>query len=99
MRVRACSVTPSHASHSLSPSPPADFSAGTREDWRDDADDFPAAALGEALGDWEGEVWVDVNNEVSTVVLRRVGVWPLLSELGQHTCTRSSGARRRRSQL
>eukprot|EP00752_Nemacystus_decipiens_P012050 g10683.t1 len=41
-----------------------DFSAGTREDWRDDADDFPEAALGEPLGDWEGEVWIDVNNEV-----------------------------------
>ncbi len=50
------------------PSPPsssaADFSAGTKEDWREDADDFPEEALGEPLGDWEGEVWVDVNNEV-----------------------------------
>lgn len=43
-----------------------DFSAGTQEDWRSDADDFPAAALGEPLGDWEGEVWVDINNEVRT---------------------------------
>lgn len=42
-----------------------DFSAGTQEDWRDDADDFPEEALGEPLGNWEGEVWVDVNNEVS----------------------------------
>lgn len=42
-----------------------DFSAGTQEDWRDDADDFPQEALGEPLGDWEGEVWVDINNEAS----------------------------------
>ena len=43
---------------------PQDFSAGTQEDWRDDALDFPEEALGAPLGDWEGEVWVDVNNEV-----------------------------------
>lgn len=46
-----------------------DFSAGTKEDWRPDADDFPAEALGEPLGDWEGEVWADVNNEVHTRVI------------------------------
>ena len=54
-------------------SPPTDFSAGTKEDWRADADDFPVASLGEALGDWEGEVWVDVNNEVSKVMAYPVG--------------------------
>eukprot|EP00903_Cladosiphon_okamuranus_P007685 g7449.t1 len=51
------------------------FSAGTRESWRDDADDFPAAALGEALGDWEGEVWVDVNNEaVREIMAARIAL-------------------------
>lgn len=45
-------------------SPAIDFSAGTKEDWREDADDFPEVALGEPLGDWQGEVWVDINNEV-----------------------------------
>ncbi len=32
------------------------------EDWRDDADDWPASALGAALDDWEGERWVDVRD-------------------------------------
>lgn len=45
--------------------PVVDFSAGTREDWRDDAEDFPEEAIGELLGDWEGEHWLDVNNEVN----------------------------------
>ncbi|CAM9675453.1 unnamed protein product [Pylaiella littoralis] len=49
------------------------FSAGTQEDWRPDADDFPAEALGEPLGDWEGEVWADVNNEdVRDVMVARL---------------------------
>lgn len=41
-----------------------DFSGGTRELWREDATDFPEEALGNPLEDWDGEVWVDVNNEV-----------------------------------
>ncbi|CAM9970119.1 unnamed protein product, partial [Scytosiphon promiscuus] len=45
------------------------FSAGTKEDWRDDADDFPEEALGEPLGDWEGEVWLDVTNEIVREVM------------------------------
>lgn len=44
----------------------ADFSAGTKEDWRTDAGDFPEEALGAPLDDWAGEVWVDVSNEVRT---------------------------------
>lgn len=47
-----------------------DFSAGTREDWRKDADDFPTEALGGPLEDWDGEVWVDVNNEVNYAIVR-----------------------------
>lgn len=35
------------------------FSAGSWEDWRDDADDFPAAVLGNGNG-WPGERWLDI---------------------------------------
>ncbi len=35
------------------------FSAGSFEDWRSDADDFPAAALGNPLDGWPGERWLD----------------------------------------
>ncbi len=38
------------------------FSAGSWEDWRDDADDFPTSAVGRALGGWEGEYWLDVTD-------------------------------------
>jgi hypothetical protein len=38
------------------------FSAGTHEDWRADADQFPAEALGKPLGDWPGEHYLDVRN-------------------------------------
>lgn len=36
------------------------FSAGTWEDWREDADDFPAEVMGEPMEDWEGERWLDI---------------------------------------
>ncbi len=36
------------------------FSAGTREDWRPDAGDFPAAVLGNDLPEWPGEKWLDI---------------------------------------
>ncbi len=39
------------------------FSAGTREDWRDDADGFAAEAIGEPLEDWPDESWLDVRHE------------------------------------
>src|SRR5258706_12492051 len=35
------------------------FSAGSREDWRPDATDFPAAAIGSPLDNWPGEAWID----------------------------------------
>src|SRR5687768_2342466 len=38
------------------------FSAGSYEDWRPDADDFPASALGNALDGWPGEWWLDVRH-------------------------------------
>lgn len=34
-------------------------SAGSWEEWRDDADDWPASVLGNDLDGWEGERWVD----------------------------------------
>jgi hypothetical protein len=36
------------------------FSAGSYEDWRDDATDFPASVIGKPLDDWEGEAWLDI---------------------------------------
>lgn len=37
------------------------FSAGTYEDWRSDASQFPAASLGSNNG-WPGEKWIDIRN-------------------------------------
>jgi hypothetical protein len=36
------------------------FSAGSYEEWRDDADQFPAQVLGDPLDDWPGERWLDI---------------------------------------
>jgi hypothetical protein len=36
------------------------FSAGSWEDWRPDADQFPVEVLGDDLPDWPGEKWLDV---------------------------------------
>jgi hypothetical protein len=36
------------------------FSAGSWEDWRPDADDFPTEVLGNDLDGWEGEKWLDI---------------------------------------
>ena len=38
------------------------FSAGTHEDWRPDADQFPETILGGDLSDWPGERWLDIRN-------------------------------------
>ena len=38
------------------------FSAGSWEDWRDDAAAFPEAALGDPLEGWEGEWWLDIRD-------------------------------------
>jgi hypothetical protein len=37
------------------------FSAGSWEDWREDARDFPDEVLGEPLDEWEGERWLDIS--------------------------------------
>ncbi|NLH48126.1 MAG: endo alpha-1,4 polygalactosaminidase [Myxococcales bacterium] len=39
------------------------FSAGSWEEWRDDAGEFPAAALGNPLEGWPDERWLDINNQ------------------------------------
>ena len=38
------------------------FSAGSYENWRPDANQFPQAALGKPLDGWEGENWLDIRN-------------------------------------
>ncbi|XP_076092015.1 uncharacterized protein LOC143063646 [Mytilus galloprovincialis] len=38
------------------------FSAGTKEDWRNDAAKFPSDGLGVPNKDWPGETWVDIRN-------------------------------------
>lgn len=36
------------------------FSAGSYENWRPDASDFPAVVLGDPLDGWPGERWLDI---------------------------------------
>lgn len=38
------------------------FSAGTWEDWREDAADFPESVLGNDLEQWPGERWLDIRD-------------------------------------
>jgi hypothetical protein len=38
------------------------ISAGTYEDWRPDASQFPASILGSNVQGWQGERWLDVRN-------------------------------------
>lgn len=40
------------------------ISVGTLEDWRSDIGDLPPDAVGEPLGDWEGENYLDITNTV-----------------------------------
>lgn len=39
------------------------FSAGSYEDWREDGDRFTAADLGDPMGDWPGENWLDIRKQ------------------------------------
>lgn len=49
------------------------FSAGSREDWRSDADQFPPEAVGRAMDGWAGEKWLDVRNSaVRTIMSNRM---------------------------
>lgn len=45
------------------------FSAGTVEDWRDDAGDFDDAAIGDPLPEWEGERWLDITDSSVLAVM------------------------------
>ncbi len=48
------------------------LSAGSREDWRPDADRFPAAVTGTELDGWPGERWLDVRQlEVLEPIMAR----------------------------
>jgi hypothetical protein len=49
------------------------FSAGSYEDWREDADLFPQNSLGNDLDGWVGEKWLDITNEeVKTSMVGRI---------------------------
>ena len=45
------------------------FSAGSYEDWREDASSFPEAALGNEMEGWD-ELWLDVRNETVREIMR-----------------------------
>ncbi|KAJ5555298.1 hypothetical protein N7535_007737 [Penicillium sp. DV-2018c] len=51
------------------------FSAGTYEDWRDDADEFDKADLGKNLDEWPGEKWLNVKSaKVRKIMQARLDV-------------------------
>ncbi|RME39056.1 MAG: endo alpha-1,4 polygalactosaminidase, partial [Deltaproteobacteria bacterium] len=47
------------------------FSAGSWEDWRPDAGDFPPAVLGNPLEGWPGEKWLDIRQVDTLAPLMR----------------------------
>lgn len=51
------------------------FSAGTYENWRPDAKDFPEAVRGQKLKDWEGESWLNIRDlEVKNIMSKRIAM-------------------------
>jgi len=46
------------------------FSAGSREDWRPDANLFPQAAIGSPLDNWPGETWIDIRNQAVRDIMK-----------------------------
>ena len=49
------------------------FSAGSREEWRPDADSFTPNVLGKSLDGWPGERWLDIRSEiVRNIMLERM---------------------------
>lgn len=49
------------------------FSAGSREDWREDASKFKADDYGQGLEGWDGENWVNVKSEnVRSIMKARI---------------------------
>ncbi|KAH8699988.1 glycoside hydrolase superfamily [Ilyonectria robusta] len=47
------------------------FSAGSWEDWRDDADDFDKADLGKGLDGWAGEKWLNVSSPAVRKIMQK----------------------------
>ena len=51
------------------------FSAGTWEEWRDDADLFPEDAVGNTMEEWDDEKWLDVrSSEIRSIMQDRLDV-------------------------
>lgn len=49
------------------------FSAGSYENWRPDAVQFPKHVIGAQLDEWEGEKWLDIrSNEVRDIMAERL---------------------------
>lgn len=50
------------------------FSAGSWEEYRNDASDFPIEILGNTLHDWPDEKWLDISNyqKFSDIILKRL---------------------------
>lgn len=49
------------------------FSAGSYEDWREDADKFNTSDLGEPLDGWKGERWLDIrSSNVRNIMSQRI---------------------------
>lgn len=46
------------------------FSAGSYEEWREDAADFSSSLLGNTLDGWEDERWLDISNEDIVPLMR-----------------------------
>ena len=46
------------------------FSAGSREDWRPDAAQFPASAIGNALFGWPNEEWIDTRSPAVRAIMQ-----------------------------
>jgi hypothetical protein len=45
------------------------FSAGTWEEWRDDAKDFPAEVLGNTMEEWDDEKWLDIRSDTVRLIM------------------------------
>ncbi|KAI1349787.1 glycoside hydrolase superfamily [Xylaria sp. FL0043] len=51
------------------------FSAGSVEDYRSDADEFPASAVGNTLDGWPDEKWLDVRDAtVRSIMAKRIAL-------------------------
>jgi hypothetical protein len=47
------------------------FSAGSYENWREDAKDFPDSVLGRNLSGWPGERWLDIRSNVVLDIMKK----------------------------